>query len=680
MLALIEQVRDYRVVLVGDTIIDEYQYVRPMGKAAKENIIASLSTGSEIFAGGVIAAANHVASFCREVEVVTALGTLDSHEELVRKSLMPNVKLTAVERPDAPTTRKCRFVDPSYTRKLFEVYFHNEAPFDAATEAKVASTVAAAAATADVVIASDFGHGLISRPIVSVLAESAPFLAVNAQTNAGNQGFNLITKYQRPHYVCLDAPEARLAMTDKNSDIMEIAQNTLPARLDCRKIMITHGQHGCVAFDARVRAGAAHPGAHQHDRRYGRRGRRLPRGHGAAGARGRPHRPYRFHRQRGRRHQGRHRRPPPLGREGAAAEVPHRRLEIVRESKHWSQPTTRKSGTCWSPAAPAMWAACWFRSCWRKATTSPSSTCSCTVRTCSATTASIRGCARSRATCAIPAAVRNALWGCDAVIHLACISNDPSFELDPELGKSINYDTFRPLVRAAKAAGVTRFIYASSSSVYGIKDEPEVTEELSLEPLTDYSKFKALCETVLQEERAPGFVTCILRPATVCGYAPRQRLDVVVNILTNQAVNVRRIKVFGGTQKRPNIHIEDMADLYVFLLQQPDDKIDGEIFNAGFENHTLMQLADMISHQVGNDITVDVVPTNDLRSYHVSSEKMRSKLGFEPKHSIEEAVRGLVAAFREGKLPELARGFAVFQHQAHARAQSEIELEHVAVD
>lgn len=143
MLALVEQVRDYRVVLVGDTIIDEYQYVRPMGKAAKENIIASLSTGSEIFAGGVIAAANHVASFCREVEVVTALGALESHERLVRKSLMPNVKLTAIERPDGPTTRKCRFVDPSYTRKLFEVYFHNEAPFDAATEAKVASTVAA---------------------------------------------------------------------------------------------------------------------------------------------------------------------------------------------------------------------------------------------------------------------------------------------------------------------------------------------------------------------------------------------------------------------------------------------------------------------------------------------------------------------------------------------------------
>jgi nucleoside-diphosphate-sugar epimerase len=249
------------------------------------------------------------------------------------------------------------------------------------------------------------------------------------------------------------------------------------------------------------------------------------------------------------------------------------------------------------------------------------------------------------------ATVREALWGCNAVIHLACISNDPSFELNPELGRSINYDAFRPLVRAAKAAGVERFIYASSSSVYGIKEEPEVTEELPLEPLTDYSKFKAMCEEVLEQERAPGFVTCTLRPATVCGYAPRQRLDVVVNILTNQAFNTRRIKVLGGTQKRPNIHVEDMADLYAFMLQQPDEKIDGEVYNAGYENHSLMQLAEMVKRQVGNDIEVDVVPTNDLRSYHVSSEKMRRQLGFKPKHTIEDAVRGLVHAFRAGKLP-----------------------------
>ena len=158
------------------------------------------------------------------------------------------------------------------------------------------------------------------------------------------------------------------------------------------------------------------------------------------------------------------------------------------------------------------------------------------------------------------AAVREALQGCDAVIHLACISNDPSFELNPDLGRSINYDCFRPLVRAAKDAGVKRFIYASSSSVYGIKEDAEVTENLPLEPLTDYSRFKAMCEEVLDEERTPGFVTLTLRPATVCGYAPRLRLDLAVNILTNHAVNNGKITVFGGTQKRPNIHVEDMAD------------------------------------------------------------------------------------------------------------------------
>jgi nucleoside-diphosphate-sugar epimerase len=159
------------------------------------------------------------------------------------------------------------------------------------------------------------------------------------------------------------------------------------------------------------------------------------------------------------------------------------------------------------------------------------------------------------------ATTRRALDGCDSVIHLACISNDPSFELDPELGRSINYDCFRPFVRVAKEAGVKRFIYASSSSVYGVKDEDEVTENLPLKPLTDYSRFKAMCEEVLDAEREPGFVTLTLRPATVCGYAPRLRLDLTVNILTNHAVNKGEITVFGGRQKRPNINIEDMTDL-----------------------------------------------------------------------------------------------------------------------
>lgn len=250
------------------------------------------------------------------------------------------------------------------------------------------------------------------------------------------------------------------------------------------------------------------------------------------------------------------------------------------------------------------------------------------------------------------AVVADALAGCDAVIHLACISNDPSFELDANLGRSINYDCFRPLVKAAKAAGVKRFIYASSSSVYGVKTEAEVTEDLPLEPLTDYSKFKALCERELEEEREPGFVTCTIRPATVCGYAPRQRLDVVVNIFTNLAFNTGRIRVDGGTQKRPNINIEDMADLYVLLLKQPDAVIDGNIWNAGYENYSLFELVDIVKKVVEREVEVTVQPTNDLRSYHVSSERISRELGFKPRHTIEDAVRSLVDAFKAGKLPD----------------------------
>lgn len=248
-------------------------------------------------------------------------------------------------------------------------------------------------------------------------------------------------------------------------------------------------------------------------------------------------------------------------------------------------------------------------------------------------------------------AIRDALDDCDAVIHLACISNDPSFELDPELGRSINYDAFRPLVRASKDAGVQRFIYASSSSVYGIKDEPEVTEELSRDPLTDYSKYKALCEDILHEEYEPGFVTCIVRPSTVCGYAPRLRLDLTVNILTSHAINNGKITVFGGEQKRPNIHIKDMVACYLHLLDQPDDKIDGETFNVGFDNYTVMDIAKQVRSVVGDDIEIAVTPSDDLRSYHVSSKKIANDLGFVASHSIEDAIRDLQQAFSDGKVP-----------------------------
>lgn len=251
-----------------------------------------------------------------------------------------------------------------------------------------------------------------------------------------------------------------------------------------------------------------------------------------------------------------------------------------------------------------------------------------------------------------PKAVADALTGCDCVIHLACISNDPSYDLDPHLGRSINHDAFLPLVRAAKAAGVQRFIYASSSSVYGVKDEPEVTEELSLEPLTDYSKFKALCEQELLAERAPGFTVCTIRPSTVCGYAPRQRLDVVVNIFTNQAYHNGKIRVTGGPQKRPNIHVDDMCRVYLHLLEQPDAKIDGKIWNAGDTNYPISDLAEIVRGVVGAHVEIETLPTNDPRSYHVSGKKIRDEIGFELKFTIEDAVRGLVEAFKAGKLAD----------------------------
>lgn len=254
------------------------------------------------------------------------------------------------------------------------------------------------------------------------------------------------------------------------------------------------------------------------------------------------------------------------------------------------------------------------------------------------------------------ALLERALPGTDAVIHLACISNDPSFELDPELGKSINYDAFLELVDVSKKVGVKRFIYASSSSVYGIKDTPDVTEDLALEPLTDYSKYKALCEDVLMQAREPGFVTLILRPATVCGYSPRLRLDLTVNILTNHAINNGKITVFGGGQKRPNIHIQDMTDLYVKVLALPDAAIDGKIFNAGYENHTVSQIATMVQGVVqsktGAQVEIVTAPTNDNRSYHISSTKIAQEIGFVPQYTIENAVQELVDAFQDGRIPD----------------------------
>ena len=247
--------------------------------------------------------------------------------------------------------------------------------------------------------------------------------------------------------------------------------------------------------------------------------------------------------------------------------------------------------------------------------------------------------------------MKSSIPGHDVVIHLACISNDPSFELNPELGKSINLDPFRPMVEISKNAGVKRFFYASSSSVYGIKDEQNVHEGMSLEPLTDYSVFKMNCEEILSEYQSDDFTTTTIRPATVCGYSPRQRLDVVVNILTNLAYHKREISVFGGAQLRPNIHIADMVEIYVVLLNAPKEKIAGEIFNGGYENYSVLQLAEAVRDVIGEDVVLKTTPTDDNRSYHVSSKKIADVLGFTASHTIKDAVSDIKTAFEKGLLP-----------------------------
>jgi nucleoside-diphosphate-sugar epimerase len=240
----------------------------------------------------------------------------------------------------------------------------------------------------------------------------------------------------------------------------------------------------------------------------------------------------------------------------------------------------------------------------------------------------------------------------DILIHLACISNDPSFELNPTLGKSINLDAFLPLVELSKKNNIKRFIYASSSSVYGIKNEKEVHENMSLEPLTDYSKFKMECEITLKKFETENFTPIVIRPATVCGYSPRQRLDVVVNILTNLAYHKRKITVFGGKQLRPNIHIKDMVIAYDVLINADKSKVSGEIFNAGYENQTVLDLANTVKEVIGQDVELEAVPTDDNRSYHISSKKIKKILGFESQYTIKDSVNDLKEAFEKGLLPD----------------------------
>lgn len=254
------------------------------------------------------------------------------------------------------------------------------------------------------------------------------------------------------------------------------------------------------------------------------------------------------------------------------------------------------------------------------------------------------------------AALEKCMKGIDHIIHLACISNDPSFELNPKLGKEINYDCLPSILQRSRDNGIKRFIYASSSSVYGLSTEPEVHEDIALRPITDYAKYKALGEKTVLSYATDAFCPTIIRPATVCGVSPRQRLDVVVNILTHHAFINKKILIFGGEQLRPNIHMDDMVQAYLLLLNAPEHKIRNQAFNAGEENRSVKEIAEIIhkvaSSDLSDEILLEVFPSDDKRSYHLNSNKIKEVLGWRKSKGIEDASRDLLKKLAIGHLPE----------------------------
>lgn len=253
---------------------------------------------------------------------------------------------------------------------------------------------------------------------------------------------------------------------------------------------------------------------------------------------------------------------------------------------------------------------------------------------------------------------RNALkkHNIDTVLHLACISNDPTFELDSDLSKQINFDCFEPIVKESKLQGVKKFIYISTCSVYGISDNPNVDENHKLVPITDYNKYKALCEPVLKKYLDDSFHGVIIRPATVCGYSEKMRFDLTVNILTNYAYNKGFIRVFGGEQSRPNVHIEDMCRLYEKLIIEDLKKHNGEIFNFGHQNMKIIDIANEIKEIFNNkfnkDIEIKIEESKDIRSYNINSEKIKKVLEFEFKYRVKDAVNDLINGFEKGQLSD----------------------------
>ncbi len=237
------------------------------------------------------------------------------------------------------------------------------------------------------------------------------------------------------------------------------------------------------------------------------------------------------------------------------------------------------------------------------------------------------------------------LSGVDAIIHLSSVANDPCGDLDPKLTWEISALATMQLADKAARKGVKRFIYASSGSVYGVKEEAQVTEDLELKPISEYNKTKMVGERVLLSY-SDQMIVQIIRPATVCGYSPRMRLDVSVNMLTMQALTKGKITVFGGTQIRPNIHIDDITDCYLFLLEHPE--VTG-IYNAGFENISILDIANMVSRHIPAEIVV--TPSNDPRSYRVNSDKLLAA-GFKPKKKVEDAICEIIEKYREGVLKD----------------------------
>lgn len=240
------------------------------------------------------------------------------------------------------------------------------------------------------------------------------------------------------------------------------------------------------------------------------------------------------------------------------------------------------------------------------------------------------------------------LDGIDAIIHLSSVANDPCSDLDPKLTWEISCLATMQLADRAKRRGIKRFIYASSGSVYGVKDEEQVTEDLELLPISEYNKTK-MCGERIMLSYSEDMVVQIVRPATVCGFSPRMRLDVSVNMLTMQALKNGKITVFGGDQTRPNIHIDDITDLYIFLLDNPQHT---GIYNAGFENISILDIASMVRKYL--DAELVVTPSNDPRSYRVNSDRLLAT-GFRPKKTVEDAIKELIRLYRQGVLVDQDR-------------------------